>query len=178
MLFRSIFRYINASKVEGFDQTESYILSETDMTTINDMYMYQDEVLYHIAYAHDKDKEEWIVFVPIQEETNKDDDEPSDKEDKSKKDKKNEEDEQIEEKELITIKTSEMMSQKEIESAWSDECSECELKSSLPAIIDNTPLWELTYIDKKNRFVMEYRQLEDATIYEQLKLNRKYNRNG
>lgn len=169
----SIFRHINASKVDGFDQTESYILSETDMTTINSMYMYQDELLYHIAYAHDKDQEEWLVFVPIQEEKDIGDNEPSNKKDKEDKENKKEED-----KELITVKTSDMMSQKEIESAWSDECSECELKSSSPAIIDDTPLWELTYIDKQNRFVMEYRQLEDATTYEQLKLNRKYNRRG
>src|SRR5690625_1090981 len=171
--FYSMFRSINASKVDGFDQTESYLLQETDMIKIDKMYMYQDEILYHIAYARDKDNEEWIVFVPILDETVKDTEEDDEDEDteSSDKDEKNE-------KDMIIIEAAKMMSQKDIESVWAQECSECELKGSSPALIDDTPLWELTYIDNQNRYVMEYRKLKNAETYEQLKLNRKYNKKG
>src|SRR5690625_1005993 len=126
------------------------------MTKIDKMYIYQDIILYHIAYARDKDNEEWIVFVPILDETVKDTEEDDEDKDTEKGDK-----EKKNEKDMITIEAAKMMSQKDIESAWAQECSECELKGSSPALIDDTPLWELTYIDNQNRNGIEYRKSEE-----------------
>lgn len=170
-------KYIKASKTEGFDHTESVILHETKMSSIQDMYSYQDDILYHIAYALDKNEKEWLIFVPkteiIKAKDNKDDG-------KDKKDKENKvvEKQEITEKELIILDAEKLKTQTEIESAWQKECNQCVLQSSLPAFVDDTPAWELTYIDDNNRFVMEYRSLEDSEIIEQLKLRRKYNVKG
>ena len=170
----SVYSHLQSSKTDGYTETENTILSETDMTTIDEMYAYQDELLYHIAYARDKDDKEWIVFVPKSEL----DDEESEKD--VEQNEKNDEDDKKENKtkEIITIEASKTIAPENIESVWAKECDQCVLKSSKPAIMDDVPLWELTYIDKQNRFVIEYRKLKDAEPYEQLKMRLKYNKKG
>lgn len=172
-------KYIKASKTEGFDHTESIILNETNMTSVHNMYSFQDDILYHIAYALDKHDKEWLIFVPKTEIVK----EADDKDDKEDKNKENNEEKAVEKKEiteddLLILEAEKVKMQTELEAAWQEECNQCALKSSLPAFVDNTPAWELTYIDDNKRFVMEYRSLEDSEIIEQLKLRRKYNVKG
>lgn len=172
--FYLLFRYINTSKVVGFDETEAYILSETEMTSVEKIYAFQDEILYHIAYTRDDQDKGWIQFIPITKPKE------SEKEE-TKTSKKSQDDEEVVEdnkKETVTVEVDNTLSQAKIESIWATECSQCELKGSSPAILDDVPLWELTYIDENKRYVLEYRQLKDGQTYEQLKLNRKYNVKG
>lgn len=163
----SIFNYIDASKTDGFSETESTILAETNMTTIDHMFTFQDDILYHIAYARDKEKKEWIVFVPKTQVKDK-----VEKEDETASKKK------VKEKSIVTLEATKMIAQDDIESNWMKACESCTLKSSSPAMIDDVPLWELTYVDDKGRFVIEYRYLKDGETYEQLKIRRKYNMKG
>lgn len=155
--FYMMFRHIEHSKVEGFEETEEYILEETDMVAVDDLFTFQEEKLYHIAYTRDEQDKQWILFISAN------DDEDS-KEENSMQ--------------VVEIEQDDTLPPSKIESLWSKDCEQCELKGSTPAILDNEPLWELTYIDDKNRYVIEYRNLSDGEKYEQLKLNRKYNVKG
>src|SRR5699024_1522284 len=138
---------------------------------INKIYVFQNNIIYYIAYGKSDDNESLIAFVPksiAKKDKEKENDEKQEKNERNKAD-----DEEM--KDIITVKGSDMLSKENIEAKWKEECDQCTLKSSAPAMIDDTPLWELTYFDSNNRFVMEYRQLEDGDVYEQLKMNRKYN---
>lgn len=162
----SISKQIKASKTDGFEQSTSMILEDTDIIEIDEMYAFQHDILYHIGYGKNKQKDKLIAFVPkttAKKENQKD-------KDKQKKENST--------KEIITVKVSEIVSKKEIESKWNKECEQCMLKSSAPAMIDEVPLWELTYLDTNGRFVFEYIELEDGEIYEQLKMKRKYKTKG
>ena len=41
-------------------------------------------------------------------------------------------------------------------------------------MIDKNPLLEITYEDEHKRYVFVYYSLEDGSVFEQMKLNRKY----
>lgn len=165
------YKKIKASKTSGFEASTQIILDETEIAEIDEMYAFQHDILYHIAYGKSDDNESLIAFVPksiAKKDKEKENDEKQEKNERNEAD-----DEEM--KDIITVKGSDMLSKENIEAKWKEECDQCTLKSSAPAMIDDTPLWELTYFDPNNRFVMEYRQLEDGDVYEQLKMNRKYN---
>lgn len=179
--FYMTLRHIQASQVTGFDQTEEYILAHTDMEVVDEMFGFQEESFYHIAYSRDKQNNSWIQYIPFSKvieedkEIAKEDKEAAEENEEEKEEK---EDKEEKPKKIVEIEREDTLSQSEIESIWTKECDECELKGSTPAILDDVPLWELTYVDRNNRYVIEYRHLTDGETYEQLKLNRKYNVKG
>lgn len=169
-----IYKQIKTSKTSGFETSTQTILEETDLAEVDEMYAFQHDVLYHIAYGKSDNNDQLIVYVPKTIPKKDKEKENEEKQEENKKDNDNEE----EMKDIITVDGSDMLSKEEIEAKWDEDCEQCSLKSSAPAMIDDTPLWEFTYLDANDRFVMEYRQLEDGDIFEQLKMRRKYKLKG
>ncbi|MFD2133290.1 DUF5590 domain-containing protein [Pseudogracilibacillus auburnensis] len=151
--FISFLRYIDDSKLVDFDATEQIIYDKTDLTAIDDAYHFQEENEYHIVFGHDSDGEEWIAFVPLSKKTIKKDD-------------------------IVVIRADSVLTREQIENNWLKECKQCTLTGSTPAMINQQPLWELSYTDNANRYVIEYVSLKDGTTYEQMRLIRKYNTKG
>lgn len=149
--FSLFYRSILQSKTEGFEETKQ-IVSETLNMKVEDIYQFQEKESYHILLTTDNENKKWIVFVPLSEQLNKED--------------------------FIIIEADEVLSRETIEANWQQNCEQCELVKSNPAMIDNIPLWELTYKDRSNRYVIEYVTLKDGTTYEQLRLYRKYSEKG
>ena len=149
--FSLFYRSILQSKTEGFEETKQ-IVSETLNMKVEDIYQFQEKESYHILLTTDDENKKWIVFVPLSEQLNKED--------------------------FIIIEADEVLSRETIEANWQQNCEQCELVKSNPAMIDNIPLWELTYKDRSNRYVIEYVTLKDGTKYEQLRLYRKYSEKG
>src|SRR5699024_8725799 len=155
------YKQIKASKTTGFEASTQIILEETEIAEIDEMYAFQHDVLYHIAYGKSDDNERLIAFVP---KTVPKKDKEKENDEKQEKKEKNDDDDDKEMKDIINVDGSDMLSKEDIEVNWHKDCDQCTLKSSGPAMIDDTPLWELTYFDADDRFVMEYRQLEDGDI--------------
>lgn len=145
------YRYIENSKIVNADELSAFILNETNITEINEMYHFAGDKTYDIVYGHDDKNKKWILFNP---ENNNN------------------------ENELIRYPLEELLSQEQIEQSWQKECEGCTLKKSNPAIINNNPLWELTYMDQNEGYVMEYISLKDGSTYEKLRLYPKYNTKG
>jgi len=146
-----LYRSILEVKTEGAEETEA-LISDTLEIEVNEVVFFQEKEGYHIAYASDEKEQEVLIFVPLREEVKKED--------------------------FIVVQTDDILSQEEIEHNLLTDCIDCELINSSPAMIDQVPLWELTYKDEANRYTIEYITLKDGEIYEQLRLYRKYSERG
>lgn len=147
--FLVLYSNIVNSKMENKEDLSAFIKAETDIHTITKMYHFQGEEAYDIIYGQDKaEKSEYVIFNPSGNK-NKDD--------------------------LLTYKADDLISEKSIEKEWQSTCKGCTLKRSSPAMINDKPLWEMTYINDQNRYVMEYISLKDGSTFEKLGLKLKYN---
>src|SRR5699024_4042284 len=109
------------SKESNFDETKKFVLNETDISKINHLYHFQEEKSYYILEGQDEQGEKWLVFnLEKNRDPNK----------------------------LEMYKMDELVGEKQIEQNWRRECSSCTLNKSSPAMINETPLWELTYMDE------------------------------
>jgi len=153
-LIYSVYTYhtLEASKVVDGDKTEQFVLEETELISIENIYQFQGEEAFHIVAGKNDAGDECLLFVPLDDSLSKDS--------------------------IIAVSSENILSQDKIEKEWQKNCSQCKLMRSHPAMIGEKPLWELTYTDRSNRYVIEYINLEDGTIYEQLKLFRKYSERG
>src|SRR5699024_7909216 len=139
------YQHIEKSKAAGFDKVEDIVLSETDVDTIEEMNRFQEEAIF-IAKGKDAEGKTWFVFVPQDYEDSDD---------------------------LLKYETTDLVSPSSIEDHWASECDQCELKKSSAAMMDDEPLWELTYLDADNRYVLAYFSFEDGSEVEKLKLQNK-----
>lgn len=140
------YQHIQKTKAAGFDNVENIVLSETDVESIEEISRFQEEKAIFIAKGKDAEGEMWFVFIP--QDYEKDDD-------------------------IEKYSTKDLVSPTGIEDNWADECEDCELKKSAPAMMDGEPLWELTYLDTTNRYVLAYFSFEDGSEVETLKLQNK-----
>src|SRR5699024_2906457 len=147
-----LYVYIENSKVINESKTEQFILEETDMKTIEKIYQFHGEETFHIVIGKDSNNTQLYVFVPLSKKLDKNN--------------------------IQSYTADQFLSQEQIEKNWSKDCSGCNLLGSTPAMINKNPLWELTYKDPSNRYVITYISLEDGSIYEQLRLYRKYSEKG
>lgn len=141
-----LYNNIQRDKKAGFTETEEIILHETDLIKINDIERYHGENAYHIVFGQTENNEHKIVYVPLNDEDH----------------------------DLIIIDQSEIMSQASIEKQLQKQCNTCKIISIVPGIEDNELLWELTYIDDSNRYVLEYVEIYDGTQYEQFRFTEMY----
>src|SRR5690625_3467480 len=96
------YKKIKASKTSGFEASTQIILEETEIAEIDEMYAFQHDILYHIAYGKSDDNESLIAFVPksiAKIDKEKENDEKQEKNERNKVD-----DEEM--KDNITIKVS------------------------------------------------------------------------
>lgn len=144
--FVYLYVFIEKSKIVDKEETEQLVLRSTNISSIEEIYQFQGEKGYHIIIGTDDNNKQSIVFIPVMESLTKDD--------------------------LIIIPSNELLSKEQIEEMWKKDCLNCKLIGSTPAMINKTPLWELTYTDHSNRYIISYISLEDGSTYEQLKLYR------
>lgn len=140
-----LYQHIQKSKTEGFQDTEQRVLNETELIEIHDIQRFQSEKAYHIVYGSDQNGLDKLLFVPL---TNGE--------------------------EIIIIDDENIMDKQFVEQAWGESCHHCKLIQITPAMIDDQPFWEITYIDNAQRYTFDYVSIYDGTLYEQLQLNQMF----
>lgn len=141
-----LYHNIQQDKQAGFDETKEIVLRETDLIGINNIERYHGKNAYHIVFGYTENNVDKIVYVPL---TN-------------------------EEEDLMIIDQAEIVSKKTIENQLINECNKCKIISIIPGVEDDELLWELTYVDDLDRYVLEYLSLYDATQSEQYRFRRMY----
>lgn len=132
---------IEKRKTTGFSETKSQVLDKTEVTTINKIERFHGEDAYHIVYGQTSDGHQVFVFVPISNES----------------------------KDMLTVDQSEIIAKEKVKSIWAEQCDDCKIKKITPGIVEDDFVWELTYIDGKNRYVFDYVSLYDGDPYELLR---------
>lgn len=145
IFFIYLYLSIEKDKTVGYDETETYIYDKTEIVTIDAITSFQSEDLFHIVTGLDANQEKFIVFLPLDEKAN-----------------------------FTVIPFNETISEEEIIEKWQVSCEKCQSLMTNYAMIEEEPLWELTYIDESNRYVFDYFSLNDGDQFEQLRLYRKY----
>ncbi|MBY7143514.1 DUF5590 domain-containing protein [Virgibacillus sp. NKC19-3] len=147
-LLYAMFLYLDVmdSKTAGVEETKEQILNATAITEIDKIEQFNGTESYHVVFGKDEDNEEKIIFYPLEGN----------------------------EKTLTTIDKSEIVTEESVRNQWMNECSGCELLNIVPALVDDTPLWEIAYNDNSNRYILDYLSIYDGTRYEQYRLNRMF----
>src|SRR5690606_22059429 len=100
-----MYRTILEGKLEGVDETTSIVSQSLNMK-VDEVYFFQEKEGYHIAFTKDENNDEWIVFVPLEDEIKKEN--------------------------FILLEKEDVLSKEEIESKWQQNCTQCELIDSTP----------------------------------------------
>ena len=133
-------------KENEFKETKAYVLDNDFLVEISKMEAFYEQHSYHIFLGQNKEQEEVIVFVPVP----------------------------LEEEEIKVISARDIISEQQAIIKISKECSKCKKISVKPAMINDRPLWELTYFDAYNRYNIDYLTMEDGERYERLQLNQTF----
>lgn len=147
IFFAVLYIKIEKNKEEGMDHTREMVLNNTDIVTIDQIDRFNGSESYHIIFGETDEKEAQVIFVPL----TKDEDD------------------------YLTIKQEDIISEAAIKKNWQNECDQCKFIKLVPGIVDDKEVWELTYIDNKNRYIFEYRSLYDGEQYEKLQFTRLFN---
>lgn len=142
-----VYVYFDHSKVDDEDAVIGFIKDASDIENITRLDYFTDEETYDIVYGTDANDQSYIAMNPSGNE---------------------------DEEKLTVIKQDDVISKDRIEEDWQSNCDGCTLKKSGPAIIDEEALWELTYLDQEEKYIMEYISLEDGSTYEKFRLNKKH----
>lgn len=144
-----LYSYIESSKVSDLENTKSTMIETGQIDKVTEMYHFQDEKAYHILIGLDKNNKEKILFISMDSQND-----------------------------ITVIEKDKTLSGEDIEKTILQECQDCNIINITPAMVDNNPLWEITYFDEKNRYVIDYLSMLDGSRFEQLKMFRKYKEKG
>jgi len=134
---------LNNSRTSGFEETENVILDQTAITEVNHIERFHGAEAYHVVYGTNSEGAEKIILYPLEGT----------------------------EKNITTIDTSEIIPKESVGAQWSEQCTGCELAGITPALIDGEALWELTYYDSNNEYVMDYFSMYDGSNYHQFRFD-------
>ena len=143
-----VFIYLDLkdSKTAGFEETKKQILNATSITEIEKIEQFNGEEAYHVIYGKNEKDEKKLIFYPL----------------KGK------------EKNLTTINQSDIISKEQMLQEWRAQCKGCKLVKIVPALVDKKALWEITYNDQSNKYVLDYLSIYDGSRYEQYRLKRMF----
>ncbi|AIF45449.1 hypothetical protein X953_11015 [Virgibacillus sp. SK37] len=143
-----LFLYLDLkdSKTEGFADTKQQILQATSIEEIDKINKFNGEEAYHVIFGTTDSGKKQIIFYPLQ----------------GKK------------KDLTTIDQSDIIAEEAIIGEWKQQCSSCEFIKITPALVNDKPLWELTYRDESDRYVLDYLSIYDGSRYEQYRFKQMF----
>jgi len=138
-----IYIHIQNEQKDSFSQTKQRVLADTNIAYIEDVQQFQSEKAYHIVFGKTKNNDEKFLFVPLHDD------------------------------EMVVINNEDIIAEEQIYEKWRARCQHCDLIQISPAMIDNEPLWEITYNDD-DMYTFHYVSMIDGTMYERLQLTQMF----
>ena len=134
------------SKTSGYNETAEQILNNTSISEIEKIEQFNGAKSYHVIFGSNEKNEKKIIFYPLEGN----------------------------EKNLTTINQSEVIPSEEIFGQWEEQCMDCELIKIVPALVNDKALWELTYKNNSNQYIIDYLSIYDGSRFEQYRFNRTF----
>ncbi|WP_052360676.1 cell wall elongation regulator TseB-like domain-containing protein [Oceanobacillus manasiensis] len=141
-----LYHDINESRTAGYETTKKQVLSATSVTEIEKVVTFNGAESYHVVFGKTEKNEGRLVFYPLEGN----------------------------EKTLTTMNEDEMVSEENMLQEWSSRCTDCKFIKIVPGIVDEKVLWEITYRDASDRYVLDYYAIEDGSQYEQYRLKQMF----
>lgn len=140
-----LYQDIVESKTRNFSVAEERVIQDTDVNEIINTHRYQGDSLYTIVTGITENDEKVYVFVP---ENTKE--------------------------ELVVVDHNEMVPEDSVLETWQKDCANCELIHIIPGMIKNDPVWEITYVDETDRYVLSYVSIYDGSQYEEFRFKKMF----
>ncbi|MBX0356249.1 DUF5590 domain-containing protein [Halobacillus sp. Nhm2S1] len=131
ILFLWVYIDVNQDRKEGHPEAEAIAKEQGDLTTIDHVSTYHGKREFHIVQGMNESKEASILFIDIKEN-----------------------------KILDEVSGKVALSLEEMRSRWEKMCSSCTFKDIQYGFEENEPVFQLTYIDDQNRYVLDYFTLQ------------------
>lgn len=75
----------------------------------------------------------------------------------------------------VVIDAKKTKEKQDIINQWQKQCDQCKLVKVTPAMIDEKPLWEVTYWQGSDNYIMDYLSIYDGDRFEQIRLKSMFN---
>lgn len=140
-----LYVHIEKQKAEGFHETKQHVLEETELIYIDRIKRFHSEKDYHIVFGLDEHGKDNIVFVSLSND-----------------------------EKFLVINNDDFVAEQFVYEQWTKSCDQCKFIQITPAIIENNPLWEITYVDHADKYTFDYVSIYDGKPYEQLQLQQMF----
>ncbi|WP_160913516.1 cell wall elongation regulator TseB-like domain-containing protein [Halobacillus litoralis] len=131
ILFLWLYIDVNHDRKQGHPLAEEIARDKGSLARIDHVSTYHGEKEFHIVQGINKSKEASIIFMDIKEK-----------------------------KILEEVSKEETLPLEEMRSRWENTCSNCTFKDIQYGFEEEEPVFQLTYIDEQNRYVLDYFTLQ------------------
>lgn len=142
-----LYRDVEKSKKRGMPASENRVYQETELIEIDEIETFYGEKSFHVVYGIDKGKHNKIAFVPLNES----------------------------EEDIVTVDEADIISKDAIQDQWKKSCAKCKMIKIIPGIVDDNVVWELTYRDEVDHYVLEFLSASDGKQLERLRFTERFN---
>ncbi|KGX88025.1 cell wall elongation regulator TseB-like domain-containing protein [Pontibacillus litoralis] len=141
--FLYMYIQIMQDKTATFTESKEIAINQTQLTRADDVLRYHGSSRYDIVTGIAENEEKAFVFIPIKDKKTK----------------------------PIFVSSLDVISEEQMLNAWKQDCTSCRLETIQPAYEKQGPLWEITYTDEDNRYVIKTYQMKDGNLYDTLYFN-------
>lgn len=137
---------IERSKFEHLSKTTNAIEASGEMKEIHHTYQFYEKEGFHIFEGIDKKNEELFIFIPL--ETHR------------------------------FVASWEFVFKKDIQSADGirdqllTDCNQCNFKYITPGYVNDSPVWEMAFIDENGDYILQYIEMNSGDQLESLRFQR------
>lgn len=143
--FSYFYFYVQDQKEKDYVFARQQALEETPIKQIKDIERFHGKFYYVTVDGVDQDDKALFAFVPMEENYEN----------------------------IPFVYKNEGVSQEEVLDYWNRECRDCSLKDIQIGFTGDIPVWELTYEDVQERYVLDYFRFDNGERYEQYRLKPK-----
>ncbi|WP_051744161.1 cell wall elongation regulator TseB-like domain-containing protein [Halobacillus karajensis] len=128
ILILSVWLYVevNQDRTEGHEEAKAIAKEAGGIHRVDHVFTYHGEKEIHIVQGS-KEEGKWLLFIDIKEKDV-----------------------------LDEVPLDDVLPVAEMHAQWDESCSGCTFKDLAYAFEENEPVYQLTYIDERNRYVMDY----------------------
>ncbi|MBT2214238.1 DUF5590 domain-containing protein [Virgibacillus dakarensis] len=142
-----LYHAIQESKTNGFNEAKETVLKNTELTEVKEISRFQGEEAYFILIGNTKEQKKKIAFMPVKNDTEK----------------------------ITIVDAKKIISKQSIIDEWKNQCHKCELIKVTTAMVDQNPLWEVTYRNSSGYQIIDYLSIYDGKRYQQFRLKSMFN---
>ncbi|MGI8315331.1 DUF5590 domain-containing protein [Halobacillus mangrovi] len=135
LFFSWMYFEINKDRTAGQEDASKIALEETKLSEVDQVTVYRGEQTVHIVEGKSNQGDHGLIYIDLKEK-----------------------------KVIEQLFNEKVISKEALKQKWSQSCGGCEFKYIQYAFEENQPVYEMSYIDEKNRYVLDYFKLSGESF--------------